>query len=104
MNLAVVDVVWQWEPRQYSAQRGFYGDVEHCVKDVRRRWPHAFADCETDTPSVKYRWVRDGRFSDSLPPEMREIIGEDQEWCIVWGGRYMTAVAFLVRSHKGAKP
>jgi len=86
MNLVVIDKLWN---DVLSPQHGFYGDVAHCLKDIRRRYPEAFVD---------QRWLQDNRFAHLLPPEERLVIGESQEWAIVWGGRFQVCVAFLVRS------
>ena len=88
MNIVLVDVLHDGE---YSVQRGaFYGDVAHCVVDVRRRHPKAFA-----SPSG---WVESGVLKKELTVEQREVIGNRQELCVIWGGRFQTSVAYMVRA------
>ncbi len=72
-----------------ACERAFYGDVEHCVKQVRKQYPKAFVNPDW--------WIHDNRWADKLPAEIRQVIGEDQEWAIVWGGPFHTGVAVLVR-------
>jgi hypothetical protein len=77
----------QWDD-SLTPQSGFYGDVGHCIKDIRRRHPQAFP---------WERWIRDSRFYGLLAEEQRVALGCDLEWLLVWGGPFTTSVAILVR-------
>ena len=86
MNICIVHKKWNDD---LVPETGFYGDVNSCLKTIRKTHPQAFP---WDS------WISDDRFREALTSDQRAILGTTTQWQIVWGGPFDTSVAILVRS------
>ena len=91
MSIVLINRLWDGS---LSVQRGaFYGDVEHCVKDIRRRHPKAYADDDWAPVTPK--------MLDGADDQQLQVLGGKPEFKVVWAGPYLGSCAYLVRSKQG---